>query len=102
MRKLRFEDIINLSKETEPSNNRAGTWTQACRARSEVLTAQLKISFLLTLKKQTNNNNRTKNRTKNKQKRYSVTEKPITSQTSITSFSSALNGLWNNLLTAYF
>lgn len=53
MRKLRFEEIINLSKETELGNNRAGTWTQANRSVSEVVTAQLKISFLFTLKKQT-------------------------------------------------
>ena len=45
MRKLRFKENINLTKETEPGDQRAGTLTQASWAGSEHLTTQLSFSL---------------------------------------------------------
>lgn len=100
MRKLRFEEIINLSTETEPGNNRAGTWIQANRSGSEVVTAQLKISFLLTLKKTTITKQETKPKTS--KKGILSLKNWLQVRQILLLFSSVLNGAWNNLLTAYF
>lgn len=58
MRKLRFEETIDLPKEREPGDNRAGTWTQASQLVSNLLIKQLNIfSYIRTTNKQTNTKN---------------------------------------------